>query len=521
MEELQNNKRIARNSLILYFRMIVITIVSIYTTRITLQILGVEDFGIRNVIAGLLAFMGIITTAMVNAAQRFLAFELGKNDLYRYRQIFSMLINLFLLTTIIGILLFEIIGPYVISHFLTIPLERLSAAQCIFQLTIIDFAISTLVIPYTSAVIAYEKMDIFAFVSLLDACLKLAAVFLLYIIPFDKLIAIVFLTAIAHLLSNLTYVIFCRLKLEGCRYKLCWDKPTIKYQLSFIGWNLFGTTTSIMNVQGQAILLNIFFGPTINTAKAISDNVHTVVISFVSNFFMAVNPQIVKTYANGKKSHTKQLVLNSSRYSLYLILILTLPLIFNMQHVLQLWLGTEQVTPEMVLFSQWTLILCIAHTFEYPITQTVRATGDLKKYQIGTGLQTLLFIPVCYIGFKIGAPPITSMIILTAISVSVLFFRVWILSQILDIPIKSYYKDIVWPVTYSSAICSLTLYFTHFETTSFYILFLSLTIDVAVAIAIIFLLGTSCSERKWILTFISKRLKISHPRQTTSKPQAQ
>ena len=158
MEELQNNKRIARNSLILYFRMIVITIVSIYTTRITLQILGVEDFGIRNVIAGLLAFMGIITTAMVNAAQRFLAFELGKNDLYRYRQIFSMLINLFLLTTIIGILLFEIIGPYVISHFLTIPLERLSAAQCIFQLTIIDFAISTLVIPYTSAVIAYEKI---------------------------------------------------------------------------------------------------------------------------------------------------------------------------------------------------------------------------------------------------------------------------------------------------------------------------------------------------------------------------
>lgn len=500
--------------------MIVITIVSIYTTRITLQILGVEDFGIRNVIAGLIAFMGIITTAMVNAAQRFLAFELGKKDLNRYRQIFSMLINLFLLITVAGFLLFELIGPYAISHYLTIPQGRLSAAQWIFQLTILDFTISTLVIPYTSAVIAYEKMDIFAIASLLDACLKLGVVFLLYIIPFDKLITLVFLTVIAHMLSNAVYIVYCRLKLDGCKYKLSWDKPTLKYLLSFMGWNLFGTATSVLNVQGQAILLNIFFGPIINTAKAISDNVHTVVVSFVSNFFMAVNPQIVKTYANGEKDYTKQLVINSSRYSLYLILILTLPLIFNMRPLLELWLGTEQVTAEMVLFSQWTLILCIVHTFEFPITQTVRATGDLRKYQIGTGLQTIMFIPVCYIAFKMGAPPISSMAILTAISISVLFYRVWILSRILDISMKSYYKDIVWPVIYISAICALTLYYTHFESTSFFMLILSITIAAAEVIAIILIFGTSRSEQKWLWTYISRKLRISHPCQTSSKPQA-
>ena len=516
MNKSQNNKRIAKNTLLLYFRMIVMTIVSIYTTRITLQILGVEDFGIRNVIAGIISFMGIVTTAMVNAAQRFLAYGLGTNDMVQFRRTFSMLINLFIIISVIGIVLFELVGPYFISHQLTIPPNRLNAAQWIFQFTILDFVISTLVIPYTSAVIAYEKMDIFAYVSLLDAGLKLAVVYLLYITPYDHLITIVFMTVVAHLLSNLVYVVYCKVKLAGCIYQRYWDQSVLKHLLSFMGWNLFGTATSVMNVQGQAILLNIFFGPVVNAAKAISDNVHTLVISFVSNFFMAVNPQIVKTYANNEKEYTKQLVLKSSRFSLFLILLLSMPLIVNMKPMLVLWLGEGQVTDDMVLFSQWTLIHCMALSFEYPITQTVRATGEIKKYQIGVGVQTLMFIPICYLVFKLGAPPIASMILLTAICMIVLFYRVWSLSKILDITIGSYYRRIVIPFLFVAAISAICLHFTHIEPHSFIMLLVSCLMVAIETVLVIILLGLNKEEWIWMRNYVGAKCRKSGSRNSHS-----
>lgn len=490
------------------------TIVSIYTTRITLQILGVEDYGIRNVIAGIISFMGIITVAMVNAAQRFLAYGLGTHDMLQFRRTFSMLINMFIIITVVGIALFELVGPYFISHQLTIPSNRLYAAQWIFQFTILDFIISTLVIPYTSAVIAYEKMDIFAYVSLMDAGLKLGVVYLLYITPFDHLISIVFLTVLAHLLSNMVYVVYCKVRLEGCTYQRYWNQGLLKKLLSFMGWNLFGTATNVMNVQGQAILLNIFFGPVVNAAKAISDNVHSLVISFVSNFFMAVNPQIVKTYANNEKDYTKQLVLKSSKFSLYLILLLSLPLIINMKHLLILWLGEEQVTGDMVIFSQWTLILCIAHSFEFPITQTIRATGNLKKYQIGVGIQTLMFIPICYLVFKIGAPPISSMIILTAISMIVLFYRVWSLSKILDITVVYYYKKIVFPFLFVSFVSTFCVYYTYLEPHSFFLLCLSLSIAFLETLVITIIMGINHQEREWLIKLLYKKLQYTAPQET-------
>lgn len=506
MNEQQNNKRIAKNTLMLYARMIVITIVSFYTTRVTLQLLGVEDYGIRNVVSGIIGFMSIITTAMVNAAQRFLAFDLGKKDIEHFKRTFSMLINVFIIFSVIGVVLLEIVGPILINHYLIIPPERLVAAHWIFQFSVVSFVVSTMIIPYTSAVIAYEKMDVFAYVSLIDAVLKLVVVYLLYITPFDKLITVVFLTVLAHVFSNFIYIIYCNSKLNGCRYLRCWDKSLLNQLSSFMGWNLFGSATSVLNVHGQAILLNMFFGPIINAAKGIADNVNTLAQSFVSNFYMAVGPQIVKTYANNDLGYTLKITTLSTKFAFFLISLLALPLIVNMEPLLGLWLGKEYVSPEMVAFAQWTLFHSMVQSFDYPITQTVRATGDIKEYQIKTGLQTLSFIPICFIAFKLGAPAITSMIILVCVSSIVLIYRITKFSKILSITVLEYFKRIIVPALFVVIIAGLLVMFLHVTTDTLPKLFLSIIVSFLETLAVVLIIGLNKNERVLLIGMIRSRI---------------
>jgi len=507
MSDYQNNRRLAKNTIMLYIRMIVITIVSFYTTRVTLQLLGVEDFGIRNVISGIVGFMNIITTAMVNAAQRFLSFDLGRKDYNQFNRTFSMLINVFLIISLIGVVILEIVGPILINHYLVIPPERLSAAHWIYQFTVIGFVISTMVVPYTSVVISYEKMDVFAYVSLLDAGLKLAVVFLLYITPFDKLITVVFLTVLAHLISNGIYVLLCHYKIKTCKYLKCWDRELLKKLSSFMGWNLFGSATSVLNVQGQSILLNMFFGPLINAAKAIADNVNSLVNSFVSNFYMAVGPQIVKTYANEDREYTLQIVVYSTKFAFFLVSMIGIPIILNMEPLLQLWLGKDQVTEYMVLFAQWTLIQSMVQTYDYPITQTVRATGDIKNYQIITGVMMLMFIPVCYVAFKLGASAITSMIILTVITFVVLHYRIIKLTKILNISSLNYYLRILLPSVIVVVPAVLLSYMLPICNDTIVMLLLSLASSFAITLVCALFLGMNKSERQYAYSFVLRFLK--------------
>lgn len=486
--------------------MIVITIVSFYTTRITLQLLGVEDFGIRNVVSGIMGFMSIITTAMVNAAQRFLSFDLGRKDFGQFSRTFSMLINIFLIISIVGTLIMEIIGPMLIGNYLTIPTDRMAAAQWIFQFTVISFIISTMIIPFTSAVIALEKMDVFAYVSLLEAGLKLVVVYLLYVTPFDKLITVVFLTLLACVVSNAIYVVYCRHRIPGCKYIRNWDRDLLRKLSSFMGWNLFGSATSVMNVQGQAILLNMFFGPVINAAKAIADTVHSLVQQFVSNFYMAVGPQIVKTYANKECDYTLRIVIYSTKFAFFLVALIGIPILFNMKPLLDLWLGEGQVSNYMVLFAQWTIIQSIAQVFDYPITQTVRATGNIKKYQIVTGILLLLFIPFCYVAFIMGLPSITSMVILTVLIFGVLHYRIFELSKILGVNYIAYYTKVVLPslVAIIPSITILLIFPVRNDT--ILRLLLSLVISFILTFVSVVFIGMNKSERFFALSFFKRKV---------------
>lgn len=482
------------------------TIVAFYTTRITMQLLGAEDYGISNVISGIIGFMAIITNAMINAAQRFLAYDLGKNDREQLNRTFSMLVNIFTVVSILGVLVMELVGPWMINDYLVIPADRLHAAHWIFQFSIVGFIASTLVIPYTSVVIAYEKMDVFAYVSLLDAALKLAVVFLLYITPFDKLITVVFLTVLAHVISNVVYVVYCRIKALS-KFERYWDRTLLNKLSSFMGWNLFGTTTGVLNVQGQAILLNMFFGPVINAAKAIADNVNRLVNTFVSNFFMAVGPQIVKTYANNERDNTLRIVLYSSKLGFFLIALVGVPIIFNMEPLLQIWLGKDQVTDYMVMFSQLTLVLAMIQSFEYPITQVVRATGDIKNYQIVVGVLMILFIPICYVFFKLGFDAIYSMIILSIITLVVLHYRIIKVCKILSIGVTRYYTKVMFPSFIVVAVSMSFSYILPLANNTIPMLLLSLASSFVITLFCSLFLGMTRNERQYAYSFVKKFLK--------------
>lgn len=506
---LDNSKRIAQNTILLYIRLIVTMVISLFTARYTLQLLGAEDYGINNVAGGLIGFIGIIIITMESATQRFLAFNLGCNDTQQYKNTFSMLINIYAIFSLIASIGLELIGPYFITHYLIIPPDRLFAAQCIFQFSVLMFILGTISIPYTASVIAYEKIGIYAYFAILDVSCQLLSVGVLLVTPFDKLISYGTLITCMAIFRISIIIFYCRKNLEGCKYKHFWDNQLSKKMLSYAGWNMCASATSYLNTQGQSILLNIFFGPIINSAKAIADRVNSTVTSFSGNFYMAVTPQIIKSYASGDLTYMKKLVVGSSKFGFFLLSAISIPIIFNMKYALTLWLGKEQVTKDMVIFSQLALVYSLISVLESPITQAVRATGKIKKYQIIVGLQVITFIPICWILFKLGYPAYYSMIVLSLIYLFVQFSRVKIVCPIIKITIIEYVKSILLPISCTMLISViLLLLLLKFEATSIITLTLRLFLCFLINGISIYAIGFNKTEKQYIIKFIKSKFHI-------------
>ena len=446
MDQINNNKRIAKNTAFLYIRMLFTTILSLYAARLVLKNLGVEGFGIYNVVGGIVTFMGFITSSMSSATQRYLSYYLGQGKIKRLQQTFSLLMTVYFFFCLIALVILECVGPYYIASFMKLPYDRVVAAQFVFQFSLFTFLINTLSTPYRSILVAYEKLDLYAYLSIVEAILNLAIVIAIGYVGYDKLISFALLQLITSLLINVVLAFYCSRQLEGSRYKRYWNKSYFKELLSYSGWNLFGSVTGVMNIQGQAIVLNYFFGPLVNGAKAISDKVNSLVTQFSNNFYMAVAPQIIKSYAAGNIEYTRSLVLGSSRYSFFLMFVFSVPLFLVMDPLLDLWLGKEQVSFEMIRFSQFTIVYALVNVLEQPITMAVRATGDIKKYQVYVGSFTLLFIPLCAVLFWMGYPSYYSMLLLSVIYLVVLLIRIYIVSPIINVSILEYAKAVVFPI---------------------------------------------------------------------------
>lgn len=399
----QNNKRIAKNTLMLYLRMIIVTLISLVTVKYTLKILGVEDYGIYNVIGGVVSFLTIVTGTMTSATQRFLAYDLGRNNHTAYSNTFNMLLLVFLIMGILIFLFFELFGYPIIYKWLAIPNERLNEAYVVYHLSALAFVANVITIPFISSIIANEKMNVYAYITIFDSIGKLAILGLLIISPSDKLITYSAATLLMVLLVNGVYVWYNQKKINLTPIFYYWDKSQLRKITKYTGWSLFGSVSGVMCTQGLSIVMNLFFGVTVNAAKAISDKIKNIVYSFVQNFYVAVSPQIIKSYAAGDYYYTLQLAFRSTKLSYYLLFLITVPVMAMLDNILHSWLG-ETCTPDMVIFTQLSLIFALVNVFETPITYMIRATGQVKFYQITVGIITLMVVPLAYLLFYLGLP---------------------------------------------------------------------------------------------------------------------
>ena len=417
-----------------------------------------------------------------------------------------MLINIFGVFSIATVVLLELTVPLLISNYLVIPSNRLVAAHWVFQFSIISYVFSTMTIPYTSSIIAYERMNVYAYFTIVDVFGKLAILAALFYSPIDRLITFSLLSTCITCIVNIWIVLYGKFKLPGCLYSKYWDSSLFKRMSSFAGWNLFGSASWVLNNQGQAIILNLFFGPVVNAAKAVADRINQIIVSFCNNFYMAVNPQITKTYASGNFGLTKNLVLTSSKLSFFLMLVLCLPVQFNMRGLLYLWLGETQVSEEMILFSIWVLCFTLINSLETPLSQTIRATGNIKRYQIQIGVQTLSFLPVTYICFCLGCPAYYSMIVLCSVYLIAHFSRIRIVGPIINMNFYEYTKNVFFPIIRVTPCCMALLYCaTYFVSTSILTLIIRITISFAIVLATVLIFGLSKKERMFVYSFIRNK----------------
>lgn len=423
----ENNRRIAKNTLYMYFRMIISLCVSLITARVVLKVLGVNDYGLNNVVAGFVSMLGYFNSLLYSATSRFLTVELGRNEKDQLKKTFSACLTIHLIIAIITILLGETIGLWFLNNKLVIEPGRLFAANVVFQLALFSLALSIMQAPYGASIISHEKMSIYAYMSIFDVVMKLLVVFLLLYCSGDKLILYSVFYFIVNIINIVFYRIYCIRSFEECSLVFGFDKKLYKDIFNYVGWNSLSGLAFMMNGQGVNVLLNLFFGTVVNAARGISGSVCGYLTKFVSNFQVAVNPQVMKYYAQNDIWQMNHLTKNNSKYSLYLVILMSLPVIFETKYILHLWLG---VVPEYtVFFIRVSIIILMIQAIDYPIGNAIHAYGKMKLPNLTTSLIYMLALPFSYVFMKLGADPTIAYISLSLVYPCALVCDLWILHK--------------------------------------------------------------------------------------------
>lgn len=505
------NGRIIRNTGLLYFRLIFLTFINLYAVRITLEALGVKDYGIYDVVASVVGSLSILTGALTSATQRFLSFHLGKKDFEKYSHTFTLLLMSFMAMAVALIIIGEILGYFFIHDWLKIPDNRITAAYWLFQASLVAFAFGLLTIPYTSSIVANEKMDAFAIFSIVEGILKLATAYILVKYGGDRLIMYGILTAVTSMVVFFMSMQYCHSKFKYCKYVWKWDRNIFTELSQYTGWNLFGSISGMLATQGQNILLNIFFGPIINASKAIADKIQHVINSFSINLYMAVSPQIIKSYAAEDYQRAMNLVMKTSKMSFLLIFLLSFPLISNMDGLLGIWLAADAKTPDMVAFSKLILVYSMILSLEPPISRIIQATGKIKRYQLSVGAITLSFIPIAALVLALGGSAIFTLVVLIGIMSLAQGVRLMVAHRQVGLNYTAYLKTVLLPILKVSLVGAGTYLalesFVHSKDT---LMILLHTATAAVfALFIVAILGLDKSDRTFITELVKKRLNKS------------
>lgn len=498
----QNNKRIAKNTLLLYFRMLLTMAISLYTSRVVLHVLGVEDFGIYNVVGGVVAMFSVISGSLSAAISRFITYELGKGDKEKLVRIFSSSVTIQLGLGLIILILAEIVGVWFLNVKMSIPENRMYAANWVFQLSILTFIINLISVPYNAAIIAHEKMSAFAYISILEVVAKLIIVYILLLSPIDKLIFYAILMASVAFIIRFVYGFYCKRHFEECTYHFIFDKELLKKMFGFAGWNFIGASSAVLRDQGGNIVINLFCGPTVNAARGIAYQVNSAIHGFVSNFMMALNPQITKSYAAGDKEYMMTLIYQGARLSFYILLILSLPVIVNTHYILTLWL---KIVPEhTTLFVQLVLIFAMSESISNPLITAMLATGKIRNYQIVVGGLQMMNLPISYVLLRYGCIPETVLIVAICISQCCLAARLCMLRSMVGLSVRKYMSKVylnVFTVTILSAIIPcVSSYYLNETFINFIII---CTISVICTFTVIYFVGCNRKERQFILSKVT------------------
>jgi O-antigen/teichoic acid export membrane protein len=504
-----NTTRIARNTLMLYFRQILIMLVSLYTVRVVLETLGAEDYGIYNVVAGVVTMFGFLSNSMAMATQRYLSFELGRNDFEQLKKVFNVSLVIYVLIMIAVLLLAETAGLWFVSNKLALPPERKSAALLVYQFAVISFLFTILTAPYMAAIIAHEDMNIYAYVSIVEVVLKLGLVFVLQFVAWDKLRLYGILMSVATVINTAIYRITCMVKYKECKFKIYRNKNLFKELKDYAAWNLFGSVSTMLQNQGIAVLLNQFFNPVVVAARGIAFSVNTATSSFAGNFYNAIRPQIIKKYAANEKDAMMSLVFYGAKSTYFLMYVFTLPLILEMRYVLMLWL--KNIPEYTVIFTSMALIEMLIHSLGMPLGALAHAGGKIQLYQfVIYGIQ-LCNLPLAFVFFRSGAPPYIISIIAIFLAIFCFIAQLLIVRYLVGFPVRMFLKKTVVPLFVVTILSPVIPVLTQkLMEQNFLRLIIVIITSIFSTCGFMYFIGLNKFERRKVFSLVLRKLQCKH-----------
>lgn len=498
--------KIAKNSIFLYARMFVILLCNLYLVRIVMDALGVSDYGINNIVGGIVSMFAFFTSTLASSSQRFFSYKLGEKDINGLSNYFSSSMWGFLLIAVIILIIGETFGLWFVQNKLNIPASRIDAAVWVYHCSIITFILSLIAIPYSSLIIAYEKMNIFAYIGIIEALSRLASAYLLFHFSFDRLKFYAILFCISTSFPSIYYIFFTLVKYKESRLKKIYDLKVFKEIFTFSGWTFLGALSSIIRSQGINILLNIFFGPVINAARGIAFQINAALNQFVMNFFKAVQPQIIKSYAANEHEQTLMLIYKSSKICFFLIMLIALPVFLDMPFFLSLWL--KSIPDYTVYFSRLVIITAVIESTMYPLQTALMAVGNIKWYQITTAFIMFLNFPISYILLRKGFSPESVFYVAIILAITAQMSRLFFVKKQLNLSLKNYTFSVLVPSLLVVVASSLpALIFKQFFYTSIPSSCISIFLSAFSVAFFSFFIGLNKLEKNFVKNFVLNKLR--------------
>ena len=501
-----NNKRIAKNTLMLYIRMMFSMLVSLYTSRVVLNTLGVEDYGIYNVVGGVVAMMGILNNSMSGATSRFLTYALGKGDAEDIKITFSSALTIHIVIALLVFVTAETLGLWFLNNKLVLPESRMYAANVVFHLSVLSSMLGIIQVPYNSCIVAHERMSIYAYVEILNVSLKLIVVYLLLCLNYDHLILYAFLLFMVSVLISFCYIQYCRRNFTEVRFRWVWDKKQLMPMLSFSGWDLYGNASVMLRQQGVSMILNMFIGPIVNTASGIAGTVNTVIMSFIHNVLMAIRPPIIKCYASGNFADMFSMMNWAAKICTTLMLMLTIPLLSETYFVLKIWLS---IVPDYVVdFCRILLITSCFTSITSVINIGIHATGRIHLISFVSGTIIWLAVPVIYLLLSNGYHPNYAYYCNGLVSAIVVWVNLFIIKHNLpQFSISVFLREGVFRSIIIGLFIAISIYYIHSTMLiGWYRLLLTVFVSILEGFGLTYFFLLSKSERNTVCERIKKRL---------------